>query len=149
MWIKEWWDINGEWVFLKVKVAQSSLTLCDRMNYSLPGSSVRGIFQARILEWVAITFSRESSWPRIKLGLLHWRCFLYSLSHQESGLSSKEPACQCKKHKSHGFNPKLGRCPGEGNGDLLQYSAWRIVWTEKPGGLQSMDRKESDTTEVT
>ena len=33
-------------------------------NYSLPGSSIHGIFQARILEWVAMSFSRRSSWPR-------------------------------------------------------------------------------------
>ena len=45
-------------------VAQSCPTLCDPLDYSLPGSSVHGIFQARILEWVAISFSRESSWPR-------------------------------------------------------------------------------------
>ena len=36
------------------------------MDCSLPGSSVHGIFQARILEWVTILFSRESSWPRDK-----------------------------------------------------------------------------------
>ena len=41
-------------------ISQSCLTLCDPMIYSLPGSSVHGIFQARILEWVAISFSRES-----------------------------------------------------------------------------------------
>ena len=46
------------------EVAQSCLTLCDLMDCSLPGSSVHGIFQARILEWVAISFSRGSSWPR-------------------------------------------------------------------------------------
>ena len=44
-----------------VKVAQSCLTLCDPMDCSLPGSSVHGILQARILEWVAIPFSRGSS----------------------------------------------------------------------------------------
>ena len=49
---------------LKVKVAQSRPTLCDPMDCSLPGSSVHGILLARILEWVAITFSRESSQPR-------------------------------------------------------------------------------------
>ena len=40
---------------------QSCLTLCDPMDYSPPGSSVRGILQARILGWVAISFSRRSS----------------------------------------------------------------------------------------
>ena len=44
--------------------AQLCLTLCDRMDHSLPGSSVRGILQARMLEWVAIFFSRGSSQPR-------------------------------------------------------------------------------------
>ena len=39
--------------------AQLHLTLCDPMDYSLAGSIVRGILQARILEWVAISFSRS------------------------------------------------------------------------------------------
>ena len=45
-------------------VAQSCLTLGNPMDYSSPGSSVHGILQARILEWVAIPFSRASSSPR-------------------------------------------------------------------------------------
>ena len=45
-------------------LAQSYLTLCDPMDCGLPGSSVRDISQARILEWVAISFSRGSSWSR-------------------------------------------------------------------------------------
>ena len=43
------------------EVAESCPTLCDPMDYSPPGSSVHGIFQARVLEWVAISFSRGSS----------------------------------------------------------------------------------------
>ena len=46
------------------EVTQSCLTLCDPMDCSLPGSSVRGIFQAIVLEWIAISFSRGSSRPR-------------------------------------------------------------------------------------
>ena len=46
------------------KSLQLCQTLCDRTDCSLPGSSVSGIFQARILVWVAISFSRESSRPR-------------------------------------------------------------------------------------
>ena len=49
---------------VKVQVAQSFLTLCDPMGYNPAGSSVHGILQARILEWVAILFSRGSSQPR-------------------------------------------------------------------------------------
>ena len=45
----------------KSKVAQLCPTLCNPMDYSLPGSSIHGIFQARVLEWVAISFSRVSS----------------------------------------------------------------------------------------
>ena len=40
------------------------LTLCDPMDCSPPGSSVQGILQERVLEWVAISSSRDSSWPR-------------------------------------------------------------------------------------
>ena len=51
------------WKESESEVAQSCPTLCNPMN-CLPGSSIHGIFQARILEWVAISFSRRSSWPR-------------------------------------------------------------------------------------
>ena len=46
------------------EVAQLCPTVCDPMDCSLPGFSVHVIFQARVLEWVAISFSRESSQPR-------------------------------------------------------------------------------------
>ena len=55
--------------FLKHKeseVAQSCLTLCDPIDCSLPGSSVHGIFQAIVLDWIAISFSRGSSQPRAR-----------------------------------------------------------------------------------
>ena len=45
-------------------VTKSCPTLCKPMDYNLPGSSGHGTSQARILEWVAIPFSRGSSWPR-------------------------------------------------------------------------------------
>ena len=48
----------------KVLVAQSCPTLCDPMDCSPPGSSVHGILQARILEWITMPSSRGSSWPR-------------------------------------------------------------------------------------
>ena len=46
------------------EVTQSCPTLCDPMDCSLSGFSVHGIFQARVLEWIAISFSRGSSRPR-------------------------------------------------------------------------------------
>ena len=46
-----------------------------------------------------------------------------------------------------GSTPGLGKSPGEGNGNPLQYFAWEIPRTEEPGGLQSMrSQKESDMT---
>ena len=57
---------TGEILLKKVKmlVTQSCPTLCDPMDCNLPGSSVHGILQARILEWIAICSSRGSSWLR-------------------------------------------------------------------------------------
>ena len=72
------------------EVTQSYLTLCDPMDRSLPRSSVHGIFQARILLWVAISFSVGSS-PLEDLptqgsnpSLLLCRQMLYRLSYQGS-----------------------------------------------------------------
>ena len=49
---------------MHAKSLQLCPALCDPMDCSLPGSSVHGILQARILEWVAMPFSRGSSQPR-------------------------------------------------------------------------------------
>ena len=54
---------SGFFHFMKVK-SLSRVTLCDPVDCSPPGSSVHGILPARILEWVAISFSRECSRPR-------------------------------------------------------------------------------------
>ena len=53
---------------MRVLVAQSCLTLCDPMDCGLPGSSVYGILQARILGWVAIPFSKNLRDPGIEPG---------------------------------------------------------------------------------
>ena len=63
---------------VKVKVAQSCLTLFDPVDCSLPGSSVHGNLQTSILEWVAIPFSRGSSQPMDRTQVSH-------LSHKETG----------------------------------------------------------------
>ena len=56
----------------------------------------------------------------------------------------KESACNAG---DPGFIPGAGRSPGEGNGNPSSTLAWRIPWTEEPGGLQSMGSQQSDTTE--
>ena len=69
----------------KELAAQSCPTACNPMDCSPPGSSVHGLLQARILEWVAIPFFRGSAQPR---GWIWVFCiasrFLYHLSHQGS-----------------------------------------------------------------
>ena len=74
---------------MKVKseseVAQSCLTLCNPMDCSLPGSSVHGIFQARILECISISFSRVSSSPRDwnQVSYIVGRCFTIWATREE------------------------------------------------------------------
>ena len=57
--------------------AQACPTLCDLMDCSPPGSSVNGILQARILEWVATSSFRGSSWPR------DWTCISWISLHRQ------------------------------------------------------------------
>ena len=59
-----WRHICQCWEEVKVLLTQSYLTLCNPMDCSPLGSSVRWLIQARILEWAVIPFSRESFWPR-------------------------------------------------------------------------------------
>ena len=130
---------------------QSCPTLCDTMDCSPAGSSVHGVSQARILEWVAISSSRGSSRSRDQtciwfivfffnsfifnwriIALQYWFGFCHTstwISHRctyvrgfPDGASGKEPTCQCGRRERWGFDPGLGRSPGEGNGNPLQYS---------------------------
>ena len=111
--------------YVLAKVFQSCPILWNPMDCSLPGSFVCGILQAGILEWVAISFSRESSQPRDWTQVSHivGRRF-YCLSHQgiqrdwrnwpiwrhvKGGASGKEPACQRRRHKRSRFNPWNGK----------------------------------------
>ena len=76
---------NGD-KYTCVLVIHSCLTLCNHMDYSLSGSSVHGILQARILEWIVMPFTRGSSQPRDRTpsSLPHYKQVLYHLSHQRS-----------------------------------------------------------------
>ena len=73
-----------EW--FKVLVAQSCPTLTDPMDYRMPGSSVHGIFQARILEWAGRHSLSPEDFPSpgIEPRLLYCRQILYHLSYQGS-----------------------------------------------------------------
>ena len=96
----------------------------DPMDCRTPGSSVHGILQARILEWVAISYSRGSSGPAMA-GRLFTPCHLGShlmrrtemLEIQDQSLGQEDPL-------------------EEGMATHSSILAWRIPRTEEPGGLQ-------------
>ena len=135
-----------EFVFMRAKSLQSCSTLCDPMDFSLPGSSVHGIPQARILKWVAMPSSRVSSgypgsmqWLDLHLlCLLHWQVgasllvppgksteeFLSVVSHSLVSNSLRPhvlgPASLLYPWNSVGKNSRMGSC------SLLQ----GIFWTQ-------------------
>ena len=81
-------------------VAQPCLTLCNPLNCSM--NSVHGISQARILEWVAISFSRGSSWPRDRTQVSHIAGRQRQM--QADALTSESPG------KSHHFVIEVIKC---------------------------------------
>ena len=134
-----------QWMKVKSEreVAQSCPTLSDPMDCSLPGSSIHGICQARVLEWGAIAFSRIATyqqrtlWSKLKgscttfyhnllaggqVHALLFRSFCLYI-----GKFMGFPCGSTGKESSHnagdlGLIPGLGRSPGEGKGYPLQYS---------------------------
>ena len=137
--------------FLLWVCAQSCLTLCNPMDYSLPGFSVHGISQARILEHVAISYSRGSSRPRDQTCVSRGSCFargffllgncfllLHTWNEHSSGMAHL-PECPVSKcwtptPKKILFQSNLisffvfvwsstqGRYPRGGHGNPLKYS---------------------------
>ena len=88
---EQWPWYCREWkVKVKVLVDEGCLTLCSPMDCSPQGSSVHGILQARILEWVAIPFSRGSSQPREQTWVSCIAGWLYHL-RQKGGWVQGEP----------------------------------------------------------
>ena len=97
------------------------------MDFSPPGSSVHGILQARILKWVAISFSNRSSQPRDQIHVVRIAGSLYKLSRQGS-LSDKESGCNAEDTGEAGSVPGSGRSPGGGRMAIHSYI---LAW-EKP-----------------
>ena len=159
---------------MKVLVAQSCPTFCDPMDCIPPGSSVRGILQTIILEWVSIPFSRGSSWPRnqTQVSCTPGRFFTIRLTREASsfihvvacvkiffflknfycssmgfpcGSDSKESACN---EGDLGLIPGFGRCPGGGHGKWLQYYCLENAHKQRSlVGYSPWGHKESKTTE--
>ena len=106
-------------IHIVILVAKSCPTLWNPMDCSLPSSSVHGISHSGILKWVAISFSRGFSLLKDQTGnscigrwiLYHWdtREYMYIYVHMEKAMAPHSSTL-----------------------------AWKIPWTEEPGGLQSM-----------
>ena len=78
-------------------VAKSCPALCDPMDCSPPDSSVHGIFQARILEWVAISFSRGSSWTRDRTCVSCVPCIGRWIIYHSAPWEAPSPTFKCQK----------------------------------------------------
>ena len=61
----------------------------------------------------------------------------------------KNPPASVGDRRDMGLIPQSGRFPGGGHGNLLSILAWRISWTEEPGGLQSIGSQSQTQTEAT
>ena len=98
---------NSPWTKSESEVAQLCPTLCDPMDCSLPGSSVHRIFQARVLEWVAISFSRGSSRPRDQTQVSHVagrRFTIWATRKAPNQMWCHNPSTLCSR------KPLLPRC---------------------------------------
>ena len=110
-------------------------------GYSPPDSSVYGISRARILEWVAISFSWGSSGQGSNPGILHCRQILYRLSHQGSHMyvfffgNMSIYTYLSKRLRRRRWHPTAVLLPGKSHG-------WRIL-----AGCSPWGREESDTTQ--
>ena len=98
------------------------------MDCSPPGPSAHGILEASILEWVAISFSKGSSRPR---GWIYISCIAGGF------FTTEYPGLSYAMHE----NPEKAMAPHSST------FAWKILWMEEPGRLQSMGSLELDTTE--
>ena len=125
------------YVCMRAKSLQSCLTLCDPIDCILPDSSVHGILQARILEWVAMLSSRGCSWPRNHphlLHLLHWHVhcinvyihlYIHIYTHAHIYVASqmaqwvKNLPVNAGDVGDGGSIPGFGRSPGAENGNPL------------------------------
>ena len=125
-------------VCVYVIVAQLCPTLCDPMDYSLPGSSVHGILQARIVEWVDIPFSRWSSrhrdWTQLSYTTSEFFFSFIFISWRLITLQYCSGFCHILTWISHGFTCIQATPPAQ-----LQKNKWpnqKMGWRTKQTFLQ-------------
>ena len=119
------------------EATQLCLTLCDPVGCSPPGSSVHGIFQARVLEWFAISFSRGSSRLRD----------LTQVSRTEADALPCELPGKIRKMQELGFNPWVRKIPWRRKGQPTPVSLLGKSHVERRlAGCSPCSGKELDTT---
>ena len=136
-------------------VAQSCLTPYDPIDCILPGSYVPGIFQAKILECVAIPFSRGSSWPRDRTCVsciagdsllsepLGKPLCMQVMINLPGSPGDKESPANAEDARDVGLIPGSEKSPGKGNGTPLQYfclenfMGWGACWATVLGATKS------------
>ena len=114
---------------VKVLVAQPRPTLCDPMQYTPPGSSVHGILQARVLEWVAFPFSRGSSQQGLNSG---------SPTLQVDSLPS-EPAGKPKNTGVGSLSLLQGIFPTQGSNPGLPHYRWILYQLSHQGSPRTLE----------
>ena len=124
--------------------------------------ALRGSMQKRCKDpWVdftlyikgsgALEFQWESRWllgkVRVLATVFIQKLVIASYEGFPGGSSDKESACQCRRCKRHGFDSQVGKIPGRGHGNPLQYSCLETPMNRRT--WQPTVHEESDTTEVT
>ena len=131
------------------------------MDCRPPGSSIHGIFQARVLEWGAIALSTNAYWRYVIVPLfyfhnrkisnalilpsfasascsnIHLTFLILHSGASQMVLVVKNPPANAGDARDAGSIPGSGRSLGEGMATHSSILAWRMSWTEKSGGLQS------------
>ena len=87
-----------------VLVAQPCLTLCDPTDCNPPGSSIHGILQARVPEWVAIAFFRGSSWPRDRTQISHIEGRHFTIWATRDNSCSSDLKCSGNRGEEYSFH---------------------------------------------
>ena len=140
--------------FCCCSVTQLCLTLCDSMDCRVPASLSFTISWSllRLMSTESVMPSNlfilsPSSYPALNLS--QHQGLLMSHGGQSIGASASEsiflvnmfilPPASAGDIRDMGLIPGSGRSPGGGHGNPLQYSCWRIPWTEEPGGLQYIE----------
>ena len=134
-------DFGQTNIKFSVLVARLCPTLCNCIDCSLPGFSIHGIFQVRILERVAISFSKIFPTQGSNPGLLHWRRTLYQLSCQgspSSWYSLKKKSVSLSVRVRQSMSVQNIAVVESGVSSWATQPFWALVSSSRNGMIQSL-----------